>query len=129
MSSSIKSEKIGQFELGPFWEEHREMLAKLVKTEMPSKSRMHYTEVVVDRHPETNNLLIKYGLINFVSNKKNFLRIHAELAPDYTVKQEEIIFGDNLHEAKKTTLNDNQIHNGHREWLKSLFDKHSRQYQ
>ena len=59
MSSSIKSEKIGQFELGPFWEDHREMLAKLVKTDMPSKSRMHYTEVVVDRHPETNNQMLR----------------------------------------------------------------------
>ena len=59
--SSIKSEKIQQFELGPFWEGHREMLGKLVETDMPSKSRMHYTEVVADRHPETNNLLIKYG--------------------------------------------------------------------
>ena len=128
MSSAIKSENIEQFELGPFWEDHREMLGKLVKTDMPSKSRMHYTEVVADRHPETNNLLIKYGLINFVTNKKNFLRIHAEMAPDYTVKQEEIIFGDNLHQAKKTTLNDSQIHNGHRVWLKNLFDKHSKPY-
>lgn len=126
--SSIRSEKIEQFELGPFWEDHREMLGKLVRTEMPSKSRMHYTEVFADRHPETDNLLLKYGLINFVSNKKNFLRIHAEMAPDYKVKQEEIIFGDNLYEAKKTTLNDNQIHNGHREWLKNLFDKHSKPY-
>ncbi|MGC1932062.1 MAG: hypothetical protein WA667_24075 [Candidatus Nitrosopolaris sp.] len=129
MSSAIKSERIEQFELGPFWEDHREMLSKLVKTEMPSKSRMHYTEVVADRHPETNNLLIKYGLINFASNKKNFLRIHAEMAPDYTVKHEEIIFGDNLHQAKKTALNDNQIHNGHREWLKNHFDKHCKPYE
>ena len=124
--SSIKSEKIQQFELGPFWEGHREMLSKLVETDMPSKSRMHYTEVVAHRHPETNNLLVKYGLINFVSNKRNFLRINAEMMPDYTVNQEEIIFGDNLHGAKKTTLSDNQIHDGHREWLKNLFDKHSK---
>jgi hypothetical protein len=120
--SSIKSEKIQQFELGPFWESHREMLGKLVKTEMPSKSRLHYKEVVADKHPET--LLIKYGLINFVGNKRNFLRIHAEMMPDYTVNQEEIIFSDNLNGAKKTTLSDNQIHDGRREWLKNLFDKH-----
>jgi hypothetical protein len=122
--SSIKNERIQQFELGPFWEGHREMLGKLVETDMPSKSRMHYTEVVANRHPETNNLLLKYGLMNFVDNKKNFLRIHAEMTPDYTVTQEEIIFGDNLYGAKKTTVNDNQIHDGHREWLKNLFDKH-----
>jgi len=128
MSSGIRSEKIQQFELGPYWEDHREMLGKLVRTEMPSKSRMHYTEVIADRHPETNNLLVKYGLINFVSNRRNFLRVHAEMTPDYIVKQEEIIFGDNLHEAKKTALNDSQIHNGHREWLKNLFDRHSKPY-
>ena len=103
------------------------LLGKLVKTEMPSRSRL-YTEVVADRHPETNNLLIKYGLINFVNNKKNFLRIHAEMTPEYTVNQEEIIFGDNLYGGKKTTLSDNQIHDGHREWLKKLFDKHSKPY-
>jgi hypothetical protein len=126
--SSIKNERIQQFELGPFWEGHREMLGKLVETDMPSKSRMHYTEVVANRHPETNNLLLKYGLMNFVDNKKNFLRIHAEMTPDYTVTQEEIIFGDNLYGAKKTTVNDNQIHDGHREWLKNLFDKHCKPY-
>jgi hypothetical protein len=104
------------------------MLSMLVKTDMPSKSRMHYTEVVADRRPETKYPLTKYGLINSVSNKKNFLRIHAEMAPDYIVKQGEIIFGYQLHQAKKTTSNDNQIHNGHREWLKNLFDKHSKPY-
>lgn len=114
--SSIRSEKIQQFELGPFWEDHREMLGRLVKTNMPPRSRMYYTEVIAEKQPETNNLLLKYGLINFFSNKKNFLRIHAEMTPDYTVSQEEIIFGDNLHEAKKTILSDNQIHDGHREW-------------
>jgi hypothetical protein len=126
--SSIKNERIQQFELGPFWEGHREMLGKLVETDMPSNSRMHNTEVVANRHPETNNLLLKYGLMNFVDNKKNFLRIHAEMTPDYTVTQEEIIFGDNLYGAKKTTVNDNQIHDGHREWLKNLFDKHCKPY-
>ena len=126
--SSIKNERIQRFELGPFWEGHREMLGKLVETDMPSKSRMHYTEVVANRHPETNNLLLKYGLMNFVNNKKNFLRIHAEMTPDYTVTQEEIIFGDNLYGAKKTTVNDKQIHDGHREWLKNLFDKHCKPY-
>ncbi|HXX96182.1 MAG TPA: hypothetical protein VEL11_03585 [Candidatus Bathyarchaeia archaeon] len=50
------------------------------------------------------------------------------MTPDYTVNQEEIIFGDDLHGAKKTTLSDNQIHEGHREWLKNLFDKHSKPY-
>jgi hypothetical protein len=48
------------------------------------------------------------------------------MMPDYTLNQEEIIFGDNLHWAKKTTLTDNQIHDGHREWLKNLFDNHSK---
>jgi len=50
------------------------------------------------------------------------------MTPDYTVNQEEIIFGDDLHGAKKTTLSDNQIHEGHREWLKNLFDKYSKPY-
>jgi hypothetical protein len=127
--SSIKGEKIEKFELGPFWEGYREMLDKLVETNMPSKSRMHYTEVIAKRHPETNNLLVKYGLINFASNKKNFLRIHAEMTPDYIVKQEDIIFGNSLYEAKKTTVNDNQIHDGHRQWLKNLFDKHCEPYE
>lgn len=45
-----------------------------------------------------------------------------------TVSKEEIIFGDNLYEAKKTILSDNQIHDGHRELLKNLFDKHCMPY-
>jgi hypothetical protein len=44
----LKERKIQQFELGPFWEGHREMLGKLVETEMPSTSRSHYTEVMYE---------------------------------------------------------------------------------
>ena len=81
--SSIKGEKIEKFELGPFWEGYREMLDKLVETNMPSKSRMHYTEVIAKRHPDTNNLLIfncsKANL--YMKNKKHFI-LNYELSKE-----------------------------------------------
>ena len=42
------------FELSPYWQEHRETLDKLSKTDMPPKSRMFYKEVIADIHHETN---------------------------------------------------------------------------
>ena len=125
MSSSITNEKIESFELGPYWEEHRETLGKLSKSNMPPKSRMFYKEVIVDKHGETNHLLIKYYIINFSNNRKNFLRINAEMTPDLVIEREEIIFSDGLNQAKRTTVHhDNAVHKGHKEWLKKLHDKH-----
>ena len=58
-SSSIIHENIDNFELGPYWEEHRETLDKLSKSDMPSKSTMFYKEVIAHRNDETNHLLLK----------------------------------------------------------------------
>jgi hypothetical protein len=124
-SSIITNEKIASFELGPYWEEHRETLDKLSKSDMPPKSRMFYKEVIADKHHETNHLLIKYSIINFSNNRKNFLRINAEMTPDLVIKHEEIIFSDGLAEAKRTIVHhDNAVHKRHKEWLKKLHDKH-----
>ena len=57
---------------------------------------MFYKEVIADKHHETNHLLIKYSIINFSNNRKNFLRINAEMTPDFVIKHEEIIFSDGL---------------------------------
>jgi hypothetical protein len=124
-SSKITNEKIARFELGPYWEEHRETLDKLSKSNMPPKSRMFYKEVIADKHPETNHLLIKYSIINFSNNRKNFLRINVEMTPDLLIKHEEIIFSDGLGEANRTIVHhDNAVHKSHKEWLKKLHDKH-----
>jgi len=93
-SSIITNDKIEVFELGPYWEAHRETLDKLSKSDMPPKSRMSYKEIIADKHHETDNLLIKYSVINFSNNRKNFLRINAEMTPDLVIKHEEIIFSD-----------------------------------
>ncbi len=124
-SSSIVNEKIENFELGPYWEEHRETLNKLSKNDMPSKSRMFYREVIAHKNDETDSLLLKYGIINFSNNKKNFLRINAEMTPNFVIKSEEIIFSDGLDHTQRTIVCDNNaIHDGHREWLKNLYEKH-----
>jgi hypothetical protein len=124
-SSSIIHENIDTFELGPYWEGYRETLDKLSKSDMPSKSSMFYKEVIAHRNDETNHLLLKYGIIHFTNNKKNFLRINAEMTPDYLIKSEEIIFSDGLEQAKRTIVSDqNDIHKGHRDWLKKMYEKH-----
>jgi hypothetical protein len=124
-SSSIIHENIENFELGPYWEEHRETLDKLSKKDMPSKSNMFYKEVIAHKNDETNHLLLKYGIINFSNNRKNFLRINVEMTPDFLIKSEEIIFSDGLEQAKRTIVSDeNAIHKGHREWLKKMHEKH-----
>jgi hypothetical protein len=127
-SSIVTNEKITTFELSPYWQEHRETLDKLSKRDMPPKSRMFYKEVIADKHHETNNLIIKYSIINFSHNKKNFLTINAEMTPDLVIKYEEIIFsGSGLGggEVNKTIVHhDNAVHKGHKEWLKKLYDKH-----
>ena len=131
-SSIVTSETITTFELGPYWLEHRETLDKLSKKDMPPKSRMFYKEVIADTHRETNNLIIKYSIINFSHNRKNLLRINAEMTPDLVIKHEEIIFsssglgsGGVDSEVKKTIVHhDNAVHKGHKEWLKKLHDKH-----
>jgi hypothetical protein len=133
-SSKVTNEKISTFELGPYWLEHRETLDKLSKSNMPPKSRMFYKEVVADKHRETNNLIIKYSIINFSHNRKNFLRINAEMTPDLVIKYEEIIFSSSRglddgggvdREVKKTIVHhDSAVHKGHKKWLKKLHDKH-----
>lgn len=127
--SKITNEKIATFELGPYWQEHRETLDKLSKTDMAPKSRMFYKEVIADKHHETNNLIIKYSIINFSHNKKNLLTIKAEMTPDLVIQHEEIIFSDSGlgGEVKKTIVHhDNAVHKGHKEWLKELHNKHHR---
>jgi hypothetical protein len=99
-SSKVTNEKIATFELGPYWEEHRETLDKLSKRDMPPKSRMLYKEVIADKHHETNHLLIKYSIINFSHNTKNFLTINVEMTPNLVIKHEEIIFSSGLGEAE-----------------------------
>ena len=127
-SSVVTNEKIATFELSPYWQEHRETLDKLSKRDMPPKSRMFYKEVIADTHHETNNLIIKFSIINFSHNKKNFLTINAEMTPDLVIKYEEIIFsgsGLGSGEVNKTIVHhDNAVHKGHKEWLKKLHDKH-----
>ena len=131
-SSTVTNEKIATFELSPYWQEHRETLDKLSKTDMPPKSRMFYKEVIADKHHETNNLIIKYSVINFSHNIKNFLTINAEMTPDLFIKYEEIIFSSSglgsssgSGEINKTIVHhDNAVHKGHKEWLKKLHDKH-----
>ncbi len=124
-SSSIIHENIENFELGPYWEEHREALVKLSKRDMPSKSSMLYKEVISHKNDENNHLLLKYGIINFSNNRKNFLRINAEMTPDFLIKSEEIIFSNGLEQAKRTIVsNENDIHQGHKEWLKKIYEKH-----
>jgi hypothetical protein len=130
-SSRITNDKIASFELGPYLEEHRETLDKLSKSDMPPKSRMFYKEVIADKHHETDHLLIKYNIINFSNNRKNFLRINAEMTPDLVIKHEEIIFSSNgvgggdSREIKRTIVHhDNAVHKEHKEWLKKLHDKH-----
>ena len=87
-SSSIIYENIENFELGPYWEEHRETLDKLSKSNMPSKSSMFYKEVIAHKNDETNNLLLKYGIINFTNIRKNYLRHNTEMTLDYLIKSE-----------------------------------------
>lgn len=126
-SSSIIHENIENFELGPYWEEHRETLDKLSKRNVPSKSSMFYKEVTADKNDETNHLLLKYGIINFSGNRKDFLRINAEMTPDFLIQNEEIIYSNGVEQAKRTIIsNENDINEGHKEWLKKLHEKHYR---
>jgi hypothetical protein len=125
-SSSIIHENIENFELGPYWEEHKETLDKLSKKDMPSKSSMFYKEVIANKNEEANHLLLKYGIINFSNNRKNFLRINVEMTPDFLIKSEEIIFSDGLEQAKRTLVSDhNDIHKDHKDWLKKMYQKYS----
>jgi hypothetical protein len=124
-SSSIIHENIENFELGPYWEEHKETLDKLSKKDMPSKSSMLYKEVIANKNEEANHLLLKFGIINFSNNRKNFLRINVEMTPDFLIKSEEIIFSDGLEQAKRTLVSDqNDIHKDHKDWLKKMYQKH-----
>ncbi len=123
--SPIINENIENFDLGPYWEEHREALNKLSKSDMLPKSSMYYKEVIADKNNETNNLLLKFGIVNFSSNRKNFLRINAEMTPNFIIQNEEIIFSDTFDQAKRTIVNnDSEIHQGHKEWLRRLYEKH-----
>ncbi len=101
-SSSIIHENIENFELGAYWEEHRETLYKLSKSDMPSKSNMFYKEVIAHKNDETNHLLLKYGIINFSNNRKNFLRINAEMTPDFLLsKAKRLSLAMDLNRQKK----------------------------
>ena len=125
-SSSITRDEIKSFDLGPYWEEHKETLDELSKSNMPSKSIIKYNEIIAEKHDETNNLLLKYGIINFSNSGKNLLRINVEMTPNFVIKREEIIFSDGrLDQAKRTIVNDDKaIHEGHREWLKNLYENY-----
>jgi hypothetical protein len=125
-SSLVTRDEIEDFDLGPYWEEHKETLGELSKSDMPSKAIMKYNEIIAEKHNETNNLLLKYGIINFSNSGKNLLRINVEMTPDFVIKREEIIFSDgNINQAKRTIVNDdNAIHDGHRKWLKNLYENH-----
>ncbi|MDN5847787.1 MAG: hypothetical protein L0H53_16100 [Candidatus Nitrosocosmicus sp.] len=126
-SSSIIYENIENFELGSYWEEHRETLDKLSKSNVPSKSSMFYIEVTADKNDETSHLLLKYGIINFSGNRKDFLRINAEMTADFLFKSEEIIYSNGGEQTKRTIIsNENDISEGHKEWLKKLHKKHCR---
>jgi len=100
-------------------------IRQIIKKVYTPKSSMLYKEVIAHKNHETNHLLLKYCIINFSNNRKNFLRINAEMTPDFLIKSEEIIFSDGLGQAKRTTVSDeNDIHKGHRNWLKKMHEKH-----
>ena len=90
-----------------------------------ARSSMLYNQVISNKNEEANHLLLKYGIINFSNNRKNFLRINVEMTPDFLIKSEEIIFSDGLEQAKRTLVSDqNDIHKDHKDWLKKMYQKH-----
>jgi hypothetical protein len=61
-------------------------------------------------------------MINIYDNRKHFFSIIAELTPDHSsIVKEEIVVGNKLSDAKKTTIDGNKITNkAHIEWLKEM---------
>lgn len=61
-------------------------------------------------------------MINIYDNRKNFFSIIAELTPDHSsIVKEEIVAGNKMSDAKKTTIDGDRITNkAHIEWLKGM---------
>jgi hypothetical protein len=110
--------------LSIFWKNNESFLGQLEKAELPSATRLickdiSNTENAVDRN---SNATINYDMINIYDNRKHFFSIIAELTPDHSsIVKEEIVAGNKLSDAKKTTIDGDRITNkAHIEWLKEM---------
>jgi hypothetical protein len=121
---NITQESVGSLpSLSAFWKNNQSFLRQLEKAELPSATRLICkdisTENAVDRK---GNAIINYDMINIYDNRKHFFSIIAELTPDHSsIVKEEIVVGNKLSDAKKTTIDGNKITNkAHIEWLKEM---------
>jgi hypothetical protein len=106
--------------LSTFWKNNESFLRQLEKAELPLATRLiSNTENAVDRK---GNAIINYDMINIYDNRKHFLSIITELTPDHSsIVKEEIVVGNKLSNAKKTTIDGNRITNkAHIKWLKEM---------
>jgi hypothetical protein len=122
---NITQESVGSLpSLSTFWKNNQSFLRQLEKAELPSAMRLickdiSNTENAVDRK---GNAIINYDMINVYDNRKHFFSIIPELTPDHSsIVKEEIVVGNKLSDAKKTTIDGNRITNkAHIEWLKGM---------
>jgi len=119
--NGIISQKINHMDVGFFWKHNKPILEKLQHQKMPSQSRLVYKDVSTKHNKSNGAYLTQYDLVNFYDNRKNFLKIFVEFRPDLSIKKEEIIVGNSLSEAKKTTLEGRKVTSlGHAEWLRHM---------
>lgn len=120
MSSGVSSEQISCIDISPFWKSNEPLLKELERSEMPPKSRLIYKETT--SNSSNNRVVTNYDLVNIYDNRKNFLGIVAELAPDRSsVIREEIVAGSTLSDAKKTVVDGSRISSkAHIDWLKTI---------
>ncbi len=116
--NGISSQKINHMDVGDFWKRNEPILEKLEQQEMPSHSRMVYKDVSVRHDKSSGKYMTQYDLVNFYDNRKNFLKIVAQFGPNMRLDKEEIMVGNSLSEAKKTTMEGNTVTNpAHIKWL------------
>jgi hypothetical protein len=125
-SPSIITQKVYHLDLGRFWEKNESLLKHLTYTDMPSKSRLFFKEISTEHDKRQDIDITRYDLVNIYDNRKNYLQISAEFAPDESIRKEEIVVGNTLTDGKKTTLSGSNITNkGHIEWLKDMHKNRS----
>lgn len=119
--NGIISQKINHMDVGFFWKHNKSILEKLQHQRMPSQSRLVYKDVSTKHDKSNGTYLTQYDLVNFYDNRKNFLKIFVEFRHDLSIKKEEILVGNSLSEAKRTTLEGNKVTSlGHIEWLRHM---------
>ena len=122
MESGVSSQRLGNFNVLPFWKRNEPLLKEIEQSESPAKSRLVFKEVSTNQDASGEHIVTTYDLVNIYDNRKNFFSIIAYLSPDgSSVIREEIIAGNRLSNAKKTVIDGSKITNKDQiEWIKEM---------